>query len=422
MGSNSGAVAAALGRAPAALRSAVREVEHPAVVSFAAAQVEAVASGEDADRVGGDQREQGVERAAGRGRRERDAAARSPQLWDGGRGGGVDVSQRSGCRRPSGERAAEELVEVLPQDADSREVVVVERPARGKADGSEPVVERLRRVEPVDACAEATPDRGDQVQRDAAGVEAKITDTARDAMIVGVDRCNVITHYNSCKGADMAVGVCVFDLYGTLIDLGGLQRAVPAGRDGEALVALWRTKQLEYSWTHTIIGRHPDFETLAEQALDWTLARLTIDDENLRSALLDVYADLSGHADAEPCLRELRALGIPCAVLSNGSPQMLERVLARSGLARLVGDVVSVEQVGVFKPDPRVYQFAADELGVEPADLAFATANAWDAAGAAAAGLSVHWINRTNAPDEYGLRGTVSELTNLAALASLLGR
>ena len=219
----------------------------------------------------------------------------------------------------------------------------------------------------------------------------------------------------------MAVRVCVFDLYGTLVDLAVLQEAVPADCDGEALGERWRAKQLEYSWTNTIMGRHPDFETLAEQALDWTLATLGLDDRRLRAALLEAYARLGAQTDAKPCLRELRILGIPCAVLSNGSPQTLERVLATAGLAPLLDDILSVEPVGAFKPDPRVYHFAVDHLGVEPAELAFLTANAWDAAGAAAAGLTVYWINRTACPDEYGLRGSATELASLSAFAPLVG-
>lgn len=218
----------------------------------------------------------------------------------------------------------------------------------------------------------------------------------------------------------MAVRVCVFDLYGTLVDLGGLKRAAPAGCDGETLAGLWRAKQLEYSWTYTIMGRHPNFETLAEQALDWTLARLSLDDAQLRSALLDAYAHLGPQPDAESCLRELHALGIPCAVLSNGSPKTLERVLTGAGLAPLIDAVISVEPVGAFKPDRRVYEFAAIQLGIKPAEVAFATANAWDAAGAATAGLIGHWINRTAAPDEYDLRRSVAELASLAELPALL--
>ena len=175
----------------------------------------------------------------------------------------------------------------------------------------------------------------------------------------------------------MAVRVCVFDVYGTLIDAGPrLRRVVPAGCDGEKLVALWRLKQLEYSWTQTIMGRHIDFETLTEHALDWTLATSGLDDPQLRSALLDAYACLDAQPDAGPCLRGLHSLGIPCVALSNGSPRMLEHVLSSIGLAPLLDEILSVERVGVFKPDPRVYRFAVAHLGVDPAELAFQSANA----------------------------------------------
>jgi 2-haloacid dehalogenase len=170
------------------------------------------------------------------------------------------------------------------------------------------------------------------------------------------------------------------------------------------------------------MGLHPDFETLTEQALDWTMATIGLDDDEIRSVLLDGYARLSAQPDAERCLRELRGLGIPCAVLSNGSAETIDRVLVAARLASLLDDVLSVERVGVFKPDPRVYRFAAAQLGVEPAEVAFQTANAWDAAGAAAAGLLVHWINRSAAPDEYGLRASVAELETLTALAPRLRR
>jgi 2-haloacid dehalogenase len=214
----------------------------------------------------------------------------------------------------------------------------------------------------------------------------------------------------------MPVRVCVFDLYGTLVDLSGLQGAVPADCDGEALIARWRAKQLEYSWTYTIMRRRADFESLAEQALDWTLASLGIDDRKARSAFLDAYAQLGAQPDAEPCLRELHELGFECAVLSNGSQHAIERALDTTRIAPLIDKVLSVESLGVFKPDPSVYQFAAEALGAGLDELAFQSANAWDAAGAAAAGLTVYWINRTSAPDEYGLRQSVTELPSLTAL------
>jgi 2-haloacid dehalogenase len=197
---------------------------------------------------------------------------------------------------------------------------------------------------------------------------------------------------------------------------------VPSGVDAEAFVDRWRAKQLEYSWTSTVMRRRTTFELLGELALDWTLTTYRVADPHARSALLRAYCELPPYVDAAQCLSRLRARGLRIAVLSNGSEATIERVLDRSGLAPFVDDVLSVERVGAFKPDPSVYRFAVQMLGVRPAEIAFQTANAWDAAGATAAGFGVHWIERTGAADEYGLRGRVREVSSLGALAHALGR
>lgn len=215
---------------------------------------------------------------------------------------------------------------------------------------------------------------------------------------------------------------CLFDLYGTLLDLGGLRRAIPAELDPDAVIATWRAKQLEYSWTHALMGRHASFEALAERALDWTLAAHEIDRPAVRDTFRIAYGALSPHPDAESCLRELRQRGLPCSVLSNGSQRAIEDALTSSGLAPLITRIVSVESLETFKPDPRVYQAAARLLNVAPEAVAFQSANAWDAAGAASAGFTVQWINRGCRPDEYDLGGRVTELASLDELSACLNR
>ena len=218
----------------------------------------------------------------------------------------------------------------------------------------------------------------------------------------------------------MAFRAGVFDLYGTLLDLSGLRPAVPSSVDADAFVATWRAKQLEYSWTCTVMRRQASFELLTEDALDWTLANHHIDNRPLRTALLQAYRELPPHPDAAPCLRQLRARGLRTGVLSNASEGAIRTALERAGLAGFLDDILSVERVGVFKPDRRVYRFAVDTLGVTAAEIAFQTANAWDAAGAAAAGLTVHWINRSGAPDEYDLNRTTMQATSLDAIPAAL--
>ena len=201
MGGDPGTVTAPLGGTPAPLAPAVREKEHPAVVRMAAAKSEAFVAGEDAHGVGGDQGEHRVEGlAAGGSRRERDATARRVQLGDCGRRSGIDVLQHGSRWAPSDEDAAEELVEVLPQRADTREVLVGQARAHRQPDAGEPVAETRGRVEPLDRLAKATPDRCDQVQGQAAGVEAKRADRAGARMTVNGDHCNVLVHYKRRKG------------------------------------------------------------------------------------------------------------------------------------------------------------------------------------------------------------------------------
>lgn len=220
----------------------------------------------------------------------------------------------------------------------------------------------------------------------------------------------------------MPVRVCVFDVYGTLLDLeSAVARSAPALDDPAAAARLWRAKQLEYTWTRTLMGRYADFQTVTEEALDWVLADADIHDPAVRAGLLTAYTELDAYDDVVPTLRELQALGIRCGVLSNGSEAMLTAVLARTNLASLIDTVISVDRIGVYKPHPRVYELAVEQFGCAPEQLAFQSANAWDAAGAAAARFTVHWINRTRAPDEYDLRATAAELPSLAALPGLIG-
>ncbi len=167
----------------------MREVEHPAVVCIAAAKRQAVAAGEDADCVGGDQGEDGIERPAVVGARERGARSRRAQLWHGARDGRVDVPERGSGRPGAGQGAAEELVEVLPQCPDSLEVVLARGPARGEANAGDPVAEALERVEALDRSTEATADCRNQVERKAAGVEAKRADKTGDGITADCDRC-----------------------------------------------------------------------------------------------------------------------------------------------------------------------------------------------------------------------------------------
>lgn len=217
----------------------------------------------------------------------------------------------------------------------------------------------------------------------------------------------------------------IFDAYGTLLDVDAAMagHAAQLGPRWPALSAEWRAKQLEYTWVRSLTGaaHHEDFWLCTRDALDFVFARHGIADAELARALMQAYRTLPAFPEVPAALRGLREHGIGTAILSNGTPGMLADALGHAGIARLVDEVLSVEEVGVFKPDPRVYRLAMRQFGCPPDRLVFVSANAWDAQAAHAAHLRVVRVNRTGAPDEYGLAAAgVAVVDDLAALQDLV--
>lgn len=219
------------------------------------------------------------------------------------------------------------------------------------------------------------------------------------------------------------IRACVFDAYGTLFDFNSAAGRFRGrlGRNADAVAALWRTKQLEYTWLRSLMGRHEDFRQVTGDALDFALDTFGIDDGKLRDDLTSAYMNLGCYADVPETLRSLKGKGLRLAVLSNGSPPMLESAVKSSGLAGLFDHVLSVEAVGVYKPDPRVYRLAGDALKAPLGEIVFLSANAWDAVGAASAGLRVAWVNRFNQRPERLPSQPDREIRSLSELPALLG-
>jgi 2-haloacid dehalogenase len=196
----------------------------------------------------------------------------------------------------------------------------------------------------------------------------------------------------------------VFDAYGTLFDV---HSVVEAGRevtaDPVALSMLWRQKQLEYTWLRALMGRYVDFWAVTEDALRYAVQRLGLSASEAQvRRLMDAYLTLAAFPEVRDALGRLE--GRPRAVLSNGSPKMLAAAMTSSGLGALLTPVLSVDEVKTYKPDPAVYALAPTRLGIAAGDLLFVSANAWDVAGAKAAGYQVAWCNRAGAPaEELGL-------------------
>ena len=222
----------------------------------------------------------------------------------------------------------------------------------------------------------------------------------------------------------MAVRGVVFDAYGTLLDVHSAMQhhAGRVGANWSEISALWRAKQLEYSWIRSLAGaaQHRDFAHLTDAALDFAAARFGLTDPDLIADLRAAYRELSAYPEVPDMLRAIRANGIPTAILSNGEPHMLKLGVKAAGLQLLLDEVLSVESVGIFKPDPRVYAHAVNRLGGDASKLVFVSSNAWDAFGAHCNGFRVVWCNRTAQPDEYGLRAVATELADLSDLAAAI--
>jgi 2-haloacid dehalogenase len=215
----------------------------------------------------------------------------------------------------------------------------------------------------------------------------------------------------------------VFDAYGTLLDVAsaaGQARDV-LGERWQPLSELWRQKQLQYTWLRSLMGRHADFWQVTGEALDYALEALRVSEPGLRQRLMDAYARLDAYPDAVPALAALRARGLKLAILSNGAPRMLAQAARSARLDGLLDHVLSVEDVAIYKPHPSVYRLACDKLGVWPAEIAFVSANGWDAWGAKACGLRVAWCNRAGQPKERLTEGPDAEMRSLEELPALLG-
>ncbi len=216
----------------------------------------------------------------------------------------------------------------------------------------------------------------------------------------------------------------VFDAYGTLFDVHSAvarHRAL-VGPEADRLSEIWRTKQLEYSWTRSLMGAHRDFMTLTEEALDFAAARCGGISPEARARLLSAYETLDAFPDVVPTLSALKARGARLVILSNGTPAMLDSAVRSAGLADLLDPSISVEEVGVFKTDFRVYARIGARYGVAPADVSFQSSNRWDVAGAAKFGFRAVWINRAGAPDEYRDLRPAAMLDGLAGLLTLSDR
>jgi 2-haloacid dehalogenase len=224
-------------------------------------------------------------------------------------------------------------------------------------------------------------------------------------------------------GTMQDIGACVFDAYGTLFDYASAAARCrdALGKDWQALSDLWRRKQLEYTWLRSLMGRHIDFWHVTGESLDYALAVFKRADPSLRAQLMQQYLNLDPYPEVPDMLRRLKEKGMKTAILSNGSPTMLTAALNSSALTAFIDATLSVEAVGTYKPHPSVYQIAVDRLGVPAGRICFLSSNGWDAAGAAAFGCRVVWVNRQGLPAENLPAHPERQIRSLSELPALLG-
>ena len=228
----------------------------------------------------------------------------------------------------------------------------------------------------------------------------------------------------------MSPKVAVFDAYGTLFDVAAAARRAASEPGGESLAkhwqdlaALWRDKQLQYTWLRAITDAHADFWQVTREALDFALeAQGLAEEDALRKRLLALYWELDAYPEVPGTLRALKSTGIQTAILSNGSPEMLLAAVTSAGIGDVLDAVLSVEDVGIFKPSSRVYDLVGQRFDCAPDEVLFVSSNGWDAAGASGYGFSTVWVNRAAQPIDrlpWKPATILSDLTPIPELAEV---
>ncbi|MEO1109177.1 MAG: haloacid dehalogenase type II [Pseudomonadota bacterium] len=227
----------------------------------------------------------------------------------------------------------------------------------------------------------------------------------------------------------MTITTCIFDAYGTLFDVAAAARQAASEPGFEALrdtwpevAGHWRLKQLQYTWLRAVADAHADFWDVTQDGLDWALEAAGLQgDAKLRQRLLDLYWELQAYPEVPDMLKALKDGGLQTAILSNGSPPMLDGAVESAGIGDLLDDVLSVESVGVFKPHVRVYDLVQQRFGCAREEVLFVSSNGWDAAGASGYGFVTAWVNRANEPMDRLPWTPANVLADLTTIPDLAG-
>lgn len=227
----------------------------------------------------------------------------------------------------------------------------------------------------------------------------------------------------------MPITTCVFDAYGTLFDVASAARVAatePAfgaiKEDWTVIAEHWRQKQLQYSWLRAVTGAHTDFWEVTKNGLDWALEKTGhADDPDLRARLLSLYWELQAYPEVPATLAALKAGGLNTAILSNGSPEMLQGAVHSAGVNELLDVSLSVQSVGIFKPAASVYDLVGAHFGCSNDEVLFVSSNGWDAAAATGYGFATAWVNRAKDPMDRLPWQPMHVMTDLKEIPGLVG-
>jgi 2-haloacid dehalogenase len=213
----------------------------------------------------------------------------------------------------------------------------------------------------------------------------------------------------------------VFDAYGTLFDVNSAAEKCKSkiGSDWETFANFWRTTQLEYTWLRSLMKRHKDFWKITEDSLDKSMKVFNIDKE-MKYELLDLYKVLSTYPEVKEVLKNLKKKNLKIAILSNGTPELLEELVSSNSLNDLFDDLFSIEEVKIYKPHSKVYELPIKKYKVMANEITFLSANTWDVSGGGNYGFNSIWVNRNNSQFDILDYQPKNEIDNLSQLLDIV--
>ncbi|MFL2525809.1 MAG: haloacid dehalogenase type II [Pelagibacteraceae bacterium] len=191
------------------------------------------------------------------------------------------------------------------------------------------------------------------------------------------------------------IKVCAFDAYGTCFDINSAAQnlAKEIGKDWLGFSTTWRTVQLEYTWLRSLMKKHEDFWRVTEDSLDFAMESHKID-KKFRSKLLELYKKLNSYPELVMCLKHLKEKNVKTCILSNGSPSLLDELTVHAKVKELFDDLISIEDVGIYKPHPKVYELVTKKYNCKPEEVCFLSSNTWDIVGGGTFGYQSIWVDR----------------------------